>query len=78
MAEINHQHKTFIVGTFYRPPGMSAAEVNTSIAATQPVINHIITENPETFFLLGDINAHCCNHWDSELKKQASGLGLFK
>ena len=52
VAEITQQRKTFIVGTCYRPPDMSAAQVNTFIADTQSVINKIITENPEAFFLL--------------------------
>ena len=41
LVEINHQNKTFIIATCYRPPGMNALQLNTLLANLQSTINSI-------------------------------------
>ena len=68
LIEINHQNKTFIIGTCYRPPGMNALQINTFLANLQSTINSICQENPEAFFLLGDFNDTCLT-WNSDQRE---------
>lgn len=59
LLELTAQNKKFILGCCYRPPGANAREVKTFLETFQTVINNIIFDAAESFFILGDFNDKC-------------------
>ncbi len=78
VCEIVHQRKKFIIASCYQPPGMSALLVTNFINNMQAFFVSVCAENPEAFFLLGDLNDHCLDwnsiHRLSELKNRLVDL----
>ena len=76
LTEINHQNKTVIMGTCYRPPGINEPQINTFLANLQNTINSICQENSNAFFLLGDFNDTSLK-WNSDHRESKLGNNLL-
>ena len=71
ILEVQSQGKRFILSCCYRPPGANAQTSQEFIDNLQIIINNILFDGPESFFMLGDFNDRCIlwedNHSESEL-----------
>ena len=73
--EIQSQGKRYILCCCYRPPGANANQALEFIDNLQLVINNIIYDEPESFFILGDLNDKCII-WDDEHNGSELGVKL--
>ena len=77
LLEVNFQHKRTLIGTCYRPPGSNANEATNFIENFQTVLNNLLFDNPDSFFILGDFNDHCLV-WDDDHRQSELGLKLVQ
>ena len=75
--KIQLHHFTFLVGTYYRPPGQSADLRNAFLDALGNSISLAVEANVSGIFILGDFNDRC-QSWNSDHSNSDMGLNLYR
>jgi len=70
-AEVTFNNHPILISSVYRPPGKSAADVQSFLNTLQNTIDLAVQDNPHSINILGDFNDRCIewnsNHQHSEL-----------
>ncbi len=75
-VELRPDNKKVMFGTCYRPPGMSALQVDSFLDSFGQQTETVMNENPDTLIIVGDFNDRCI-HWDDRHESSEMGLKLY-
>ncbi len=75
-VELRPNNKKVLFGTGYRPPGMTALQVDSFIESFSQQTENVLNENPDTLIIVGDFNDRCV-HWDDRHGDSEMGLKFY-
>ncbi len=75
-VELRPNNKKVMFGTGYRPPGMTALQVDSFIESFSQQTETVMNENPDALIIVGDFNDRCI-HWDDRHESSEMGLKFY-
>ncbi len=75
-VELRLGNKKVMFGTCYRPPGMTALQVDSFIDSFGSQTENALNENPDALIIVGDFNDRC-THWDDRHENSEMGLKFY-